>query len=52
MADLSDLLDWLAERLPPPTTEEVARSEQRHRWAHQRGVCDCDNPPPGEVDRG
>jgi len=50
VADLSELLYYIAEQLPPLTDDEVARYHRRHRRAHQRGWCDCDAPPPSVPD--
>jgi hypothetical protein len=50
VADLGDLLDHIAAQLPPPTAEEIALYERRHRRAHERGLCDCTEPPKNDVD--
>lgn len=35
------LFDHLARQLPPPTADEIALSERRHRRAHEHGWCTC-----------
>lgn len=52
-AALGALLDHLADVLPPPTPDEVARMERRHARMHERGVCTCSDTTPttGEESR-